>query len=539
MATLNLFKIDNNSKEKFLTENVAIDYKEVKYNGESYKLFLKCDLESVPTSLSWSWVLSSFNKTFNNLVKMPMGLLYFEYLNNLFVFTFGSAFHKVDKFCDKNFAFSIAKKFKYKSIKSTSQIQPNSKVNKTINSYNNTTSLDYESGQAFLKLKGILDLPKEFLLFHNNIEIGTSLKIKIEKPTLEKLLEIVDYLENLSQKADITNIPLFYKIIDAKEIEECEENFKENFKNNFDENNINFSFSDFDIIGTNEVFYSQNAQYKISCGRKYLIVDTLSIQEIKKFCTLKNISFKDNFDKIYISTVNINGFKISLKELIDYNIDGKKCVLIKGEWYKYNDDYLNALEKSLNDLDCVHDKRFDWYKLDYDNYINDKLQEFKNQKEYIDLDSDEKRIEKLKKVFYNERVYNEIKHKELGLELGDRKNLILHDNSKIEIDDMHSNDSLYAVKIGNSSSKLSYVVNQMSIAMKAIRDQKIAYDKSKKNLFIVLVINYQKDFPKEDCNFDFNTIKLLALKQAVDEWQKNAKKQNFNPKVIIGYNYNE
>lgn len=535
MATLNLFKIDNNNKEKFLIENETADYKEIKFKEKTYKLYLKCNLESIPTTLSWGWVLSPFNKIFNNLVKMPMGLLFFEYLSNLFVFSFGSAFHKVDKYCDKNFAFSIAKKFKYKSIKSTSQIQPNSKVNKIINSYNNNTVLDYESGQAFLKLKGILDLSKGFSLFNNNIEIGTSLKIKIDQPSLEKLIEIVDFLEDLSNKEDITNIPLFYKITDDKEIEECEIIFKKNF----DENNISFSFSDFDIIGTNEIFYSQNAQYKIMCGRNSSIVDTLSIQEIKRFCVQKNINLKENFDKIYISAINSNIFKTSLKELIDYNIDEKKCVLIKGEWYKYNDDYLIALEQSLNDLNCVHDKRFDWYKFDYDNYINEKLQDFKNQKGYIDLKNDEERKNKLVKVFYNERVYNVIKHKELGLELGDRKNLILPNNSKIEIDDMHNNDSLFAVKIGDSSSKLCFVVNQMSIAMKAIRDQKIAYDKSKKNLFIVLIIKYQDSFPKENCSFNFNKIKLLALKQSIDEWQKNARKQNFNPKVIIGYNYNE
>ena len=76
-----------------------------------------------------------------------------EINNSIYVATFGPSFYLVEKYCDRNFAFNIARKFEYEKVKSTSIANPNSNKNKVISSYLDSDYFEYDSGSAFLKIK--------------------------------------------------------------------------------------------------------------------------------------------------------------------------------------------------------------------------------------------------------------------------------------------------------------------------------------------------------------------------------------------------
>ena len=298
MAKLNVFKIDERKKEEFLNYLDGVQYfsKNVKLNNVEFSVGLQTNLDMANTSLSWKWVLDEFNKQTVQLNKFPKGLLFTEINNNLYVASFGTAYNFVEKYCDKNFAFNLARKFAYEKIKSTSQSNPNSNKNKVINSYINNEYFDYDSGSAFIKIKAKLKLEQGFTLFNSNIEIGTSIKFSIDAPCLEKFINILLFIEDKLNEGDITNIPLFQLITNDNEIYELEEMLKDKVQNE----EFNITFSDFDIIGTNEIFYSQSASYIISYGRKQEKVDILDTNTIKKFCDRKALDIKEVFLDIKI-----------------------------------------------------------------------------------------------------------------------------------------------------------------------------------------------------------------------------------------------
>lgn len=536
MAVINMFKISKNKKDEFVESMQAIDSYDQKIilNDNEYQFTLCADLQSKSTTISWGWVLNEFSAQVSDLFKFPVAILYVEYLENMYAFTFGNAFHKVDKFCDKDFAFNLARKFEYEEIKSTSQTNPNSNRHKVINSYTKSSYLEYDSGEAFLKLKGTIKLEEGFDLFSKSIEVGTSIKFSMDNPCLERIIELIKYVANKYEENDVTSIPLFQEIKDLELIEKLDKGLKENF--NFE--NFNISFSDFDIIGTMEVFYAQNTTYKLMCGNKWQCYDTLNEKILKSFCEEKGLIFNDILFDIVVKTYSDSGYgdKWTVKELIDYNDDVEKCVLLKGVWYKYNDDYLDMLEKSLNELLCYHEKNFDWDESAYNDKINAAVDEYKKINDTTGKTDDEI-IKEVKKKHYKEKVYNQIISEKYGYECKDRDLLTIDRRQKIELSDLYKDDCIYAVKIGNTSSKLSYAVTQMSLAMKYIKSGKLKYEyKNVKRLAIVMVLEGKKQLNEDEHGvINVNDLELIALKNSLDTWQKEARHLNYNPEVIIAY----
>ena len=223
-----------------------------------------------------------------------------------------------------------------------------------------------------------------------------------------------------------------------------------------------------------------------------------------------------------------------LKELIDYHIPNANYVLIKGEWYQYNDDFVYSLQESLSHLDCRHESMFDWDNDAYNQFIDSKKSEYQTQDKYKDL-NDEKLSQEIKKKYYKEMVYNKIIADKYGFECNDRGLVRVDNGSKIELNDLYNNGCLYAVKIGNSSGKLCYCVEQMTIAMNCIKNHAVNFDRDVKDVCIVLLLKKQSRFPNESGFFDLNMLGYIALKNALNNWMKEARNLFYNPKVIIGY----
>ena len=186
MIKLNIFKIDENKQEDFKNSLYDEIHQVIVFVEETeYNVTLSVEMHPGDSGLSWQGILNQFNIPTILLNKQPKGILYVEIDNNIYVATFGYAFNKVERFCDRNFAFKVARKFKYEKIKSTSFANPNSNKNKVINSYLDSEYFEYDSGSAFLKIKAKLKLEEDFELFYNNIEIGTSIKLSAKQTSLE------------------------------------------------------------------------------------------------------------------------------------------------------------------------------------------------------------------------------------------------------------------------------------------------------------------------------------------------------------------
>ena len=168
------------------------------------------------------------------------------------------------------------------------------------------------------------------------------------------------------------------------------------------------------------------------------------------------------FDFLKIKVVsNKNGESVRtdyMKRLIDYTDDAKKCLLLKGEWYEYNDDYLSYLRDTIDEIDVKYNPQYDFGKHELTAYQEKMYNIEKSLPEYAGKSSSEIR-KNIKKKYYAERVFNNVMEAKYQFDNYDREIDTLN-GEKIELMVLYKDKCMYAVKNGESSAKLSYAVDQ-------------------------------------------------------------------------------
>ena len=203
------------------------------------------------------------------------------------------------------------------------------------------------------------------------------------------------------------------------------------------------------------------------------------------------LKIKNNFLNLKVVS-NKNGEPVCtdvMKRLIDFTDDAKRCLLLKGEWYSFNDDYVNR-----------------------------KYREEKDGVEYEGLTTEEIK-RKIKDKYYAERVFNNILSEQFGFENHDRDD----DETgagKIELMDLYKDGTMYAVKIGNSSAKLSYVVEQ-SISSTRMYKHHLFPDMPKvESVAVWIVLKRRTHLPDVNGKPDISSLKMIMLKNRLDAWKK-------------------
>jgi uncharacterized protein (TIGR04141 family) len=501
------------------------------FQGHNYNLSLFVYNEPIENGINWNWLLSEFDAPIINVPKQSWAILIIESETQQYALTFGNAFYYVDKFCDRDFAFALARKFKYKKVKTTAQSSPNTNKTKTITSYIDNNYFEYESGESFVKIKANVILEPDFQLFKSGIEIGTSIKFATEHISLSNCIRIIDHIESEFRHDDITKIPVFFRVRDPELLEVLNQKLLEAISSE----NLKLNFSDFDIVGTTEVFRADSTSYTVKFGRYRKPIPELTQQEIKQFCLERRIDYATNVLNLVIEFENPShqmAFN-SIKELIDFTDDEHSCVLMKGDWYKYNNDYLQALENSLMDLTTLYDPSWNWSAERYDNLINSK---------YIPSDFPGKTESEAKKYlrekkYYKEYAFNTIMSEDHSFILEDRDFFRTDNGEKVEIGDLYKDNAIFAVKIGNTSSKLCYAIDQLSSSIKFIKKKYITYDRNITDVVVWIVLERQTVLPVNNGKVDLSSLKMIVFKNKLDTWQKEMRQYNFNPILRVCYKH--
>lgn len=534
MSLINIFKIDENKVEDLKESLGALGSPfEKSYSiGEVViPAILYVKNEIIRNDVKWQWVLDEFSAGYIQKEKQAWSAMLIKIADTHYAITFGNAFYYIDKFSDKDFAFDIGRKFEYKQIKSTAQANPNSNKNKTVVSYLNSNYFEYDSGESFIKIKGKIKLPEDFTLFKENIEIGSSIKLDIEKPSVEKCINALRYINIVSTQSDVTRIPVFVKVKNANLITSLEDDLKQKFQTEA----IPIIFSDFDIIGTQEVFYSGNPIFYIKYKHHYEQVDNVTEETLKAFCAKRNLNFSEMaLDlRIVAKADDMPDDEYTIKELIDYTDEERKCVLIKGDWYQYNNDYIEELNQSLSEFEIFDTPDFDWTDAKHNEIIDKKyaqenaLDEYKgkNKQEIYSL---------LRKKYYTERAYNEYLSIHFGYTLLDR-NFSGYGGTNVEIADLYKEGCLIATKIGNSSSKLCYAIDQIGFSAKCLKKKQITFEKPIKKVALLLVLDRQTKLSVINGRVNIQELNLLVFKNKLNDWKREMRHLGFEPVVFIGY----
>ena len=400
-----------------------------------------------------------------------------------------------------------------------------------INVYLNYRELSFDSGESYAKIKAKMTIEKEFTLHGELVEIGHSIKTQLSENSVDCILRFIEYVESVRAREELHKIPVFSKIKDEKIIQELDHRLIEKIEENIECINI----SELDIIGATEIFNSNDASFTLKYGKKHKDIQELTKDNILKFMDENGLKIKNNFLDLKVVS-NKNGEPVCtdvMKRLIDFTDDDKRCLLLKGEWYSFNDDYVQYLQDSIAELEVIYDPKYDFSNKKLSDYVNRKYREEKDGVEYEGLTTEEIK-RKIKDKYYAERVFNNILSEQFGFENHDRDD----DETgagKIELMDLYKDGTMYAVKIGNSSAKLSYVVEQ-SISSTRMYKHHLFPDMPKvESVAVWIVLKRRTHLPDVNGKPDISSLKMIMLKNRLDAWKKEVRILGYTPIVYLNY----
>lgn len=520
MAKLNIYKIEDKKIDEFTAKvedklNYIATKEIVNDNGRIFGMSLYMIQPQDQKEISWNWLLSEFDKQKISIDSNPRGIIEIKAEETLYVATFGSAYFLVDKYCDRKFPFEFAKRSDYKNIKTTALISPSRQRNKTVNTYINCSELEYDSGESFSKIKAKINTEEDEKRLNGSIEIGSSIRFSMKVNNLKNIANIIDYVEETLQKEPIHNIPLFNKI-DGERVYKLDQKLIDAIKNK----EVDIDIAEMDIIGVNEVFYHNDSTYTIEYGKIKEEITDLNYDVIMGFIERNEIAIEEilNIEIVSYQDDNFSG-KNTVKEIIDYIDDKEEAVLSNGIWYEYNEDYLKYLSDSLSEISVIYNKKYDYTKSIQETYIENIMKMLDN----TDIDD-------IRKKYYREYVFNKIMEEKYGFKNYDRKI-----EGNVESMDLYKDKTMFAVKIGNTSSKLCYAVDQSITALKMYKSNMFTDAPEVENVAIWLLLERKTHLTEKNGNVDINELDMLMLKNRIDSWKKTVRLLGYKPIIYINY----
>jgi len=541
VGQLNLYRIDAQKQDDFaeaieekynMVGNTNVIDTTIGNHLHQFELTFYVDIPDEENRVDWSWLLQHFGDNGATSRSNPKGILVIEENGEMFACTYGFSYFIVDKYCDTDFAFEFARRIRYKEVKTTTLLSPNLRRNKVVNTYLDYNDLEFDSGESFAKLKVKADLPDEFEIFEPSIEVGHSIKFSVPNDTVSAILEVLIYVRDTLAEAEVVyRIPVFNRVSDKGIIE----NLRQRLATSLEDDPLAINLSELDIIGVTEIFNRNDATFILKCGWEEEEVDQLTAEVVAGYITQSGLTLFESLEKIrIISLYNGNPVRTdAIYNLIDYTDDEMRCVLSKGKWYRFNDDYLGYLSSSLSEIDTIYNPQYDFGTVLYEQFVNSKYDSDKDDPIYAGLEQSKVK-DKLKTKYYKERAYNLYLSETFGFECHDRIETRVGD-LQIELTDLYKDETLYSVKIGSTSSKLCYVLDQSTSTMKLYKHKLLHNLPEAKRIGIWLLLDRRTHLDIVDGKPDINQLDMLMLKNRIDAWKKEVRLLGLDPVIAINY----
>lgn len=540
MANINLYKIEESKKQTFLE---AISQKlnrvnTIDINSDSsgqeliFKMSLYMPHQLATNEVCWNWILTAFEQPPVYNQSNHRAILLIEKDEYVYAITFGTTYFIVDKYCDRNFAFTFARKLDYKGIRTTALTSPNSQRNKVINSYIDNNNLEFDSGESFTKIKARVAIDENFLLYKEAIEIGSSIKFSLANDSLGSIAELIVHIEHVLHNIDDKyKIPVFSKVGDENRIQILNQNLLAATQRN----PLSITISEFDVVGAVEVFNHNDSTFKIIARPYEKNVSELNYHELEQFANENNFSLNERLFEIkVVSYVDGNSIKTeSLRNLLDYTDEAERCLLSRGQWYQYNDDYLSYLSDSLSEIEVIYEPNYNFSRSNRQLFLENKFNEERQREEYVGKSETEIR-KNVDNKYYAERYYNIMMEVNHGFRNFDRVERRIG-SADIELMDLYKDNTMYAVKKGRSSEKLCYVVDQSLQALKAYKHNLTENKPIINNVAILLILERVNQLPTVHGKPNINVLDMLMLKNKFDFWKKEVRVLGYKPIIYINY----
>jgi len=283
------------------------------------------------------------------------------------------------------------------------------------------------------------------------------------------------------------------------------------------------------------VFNRNDSEFILKYKRQKKQVSCLTDIELKEFCNENKWDYSSVVLDIAVISL-IHGDPVSTKyirDMIEYTDDREKCLLYEGIWYKYNDDYLNYLKNSLEEIPAEYHPKYDFSKDEYNEFIESIYFEEKNSPDYKGK-SKPQILESLRKKYYAERAFNILRNQKDGFTNLDRSHQQVG-SARIEPMDLYKDGIMYTVKIGSSSSKLCYAVDQSLQTMKLYKYNMLTNAPKIDTVCIWIVLENKEHIEDANGKPNINLLDMLTFKNKLDSWKKEVRLQGLQPLIYVNY----
>ncbi len=432
-----------------------------------------------------------------------------------YAISLGKTHFYIKKFCQFDFGIQFAQRVVNKD--NVTLLNSNSfggNKRKSINSFATNSTLEPESGEAIMSLKGGT-INDEYL--GSFISCGDAVSISLEEYDLMNLPELIEFIDNALKQDSLFDIPTSRKESNPEICKKLDSELAQKIIDFSDE--INFS----EIFHSDGVGFLTRGEFYIKyliCNRnKIEISDGLYFDDIKNKFTEKGIEFtEENLLNIKVKVQNQYGQETlkPIKYFLDY-INPEKYYLNEGSWHHFNQKYLEFIDNSIDLLNVD-------FKAEYDNFHDQYL-------EWIKLNSFDPN------VWYFEKYFNEHVIVNAGFTNTDRQVDLSPDDDfrryKLEIADSIKDDLLLFVKKGTPQG-LNYVIDQSLISFKYLQEKNWQFDLNGKQVKIkkmCLVLLFERGkFEK------ITEIDSLIFKMKLNEWRKKLIGSNIEPIIWCSFN---
>ena len=196
-----------------------------------------------------------------------------------------------------------------------------------------------------------------------------------------------------------------------------------------------------------------------------------------------------------------------------------------------NDLDLEYLRDSLDEIEVVYDPRYDYNTATHEQFIQHKYQEVKDHIDYVGKNKGEM-LNQLAKKYYRERAFNLLKRDNYGFKCYDRMTKKI-EGADVELMDLYKDETLFAVKFGNTSSKLCYAVDQSITTAKLYKHKLIEGLPMATKMAVWLVLDRRSHLPTENGKPNINRLDMLSLKNKLDNWKKEIRLLGYTPIIMI------
>lgn len=488
---LNLFKVDNND-----LSNIILKFDEVGlqciHTEKQSEWTLHSFFSQDPTERTPSW-LTSFNLLFpgaSGANRSFSGAIIASKEQQCFIASFGKSHFYIRPFCDYDFGIELAKRIADgEDASQTSARRFQGKQRKNIKSYAKNTRLSIPPGESVDFIQASITNAAQ-ATFGPTAKFGTSalLSPPINPNALGRLLD--DVVSRLSTP-ELFQLPRTVVISDDVEVRRFDELLIKEIQRPVGLSD--FTENTFDLFGVDFIFNS-TGNFRLKCGNfKPKDVDRLTMREVKEYVQNRKIP-ANKILSIKISKLHDDEpeFTSPIKDLLDYIHDKERVVLSGGRWLQFNQDYLQYLNESVDNIPM----------------------------EPVEDD--------LKLLTMTEPEFN-IDMKSRGYTVADKDFELfkVRSNTPIEAWDLKKGSTVYAVKFGTPQ-KLNYVCDQaMNLLelfhnraeVKAIPD----FDE------YCLWLGYRGKTPLDKISSSGSII----LKQKIEAWARRCEEIGIKPKLKL------